>query len=682
MELTVDQSLQLGIAAHNAGNIQEAERLYRAVLQSQPMHPQANHSLGLIAVSLGESEIALALFKTALDINPSIETFWVSYIDALIKGRQFKDAKRFIKKAKKAGFVGQNFKALGVQVTKTILAYEKGDLLPFKSPREEDISRMVSTYQNGQYEMARDLALSISKLFPDYSLSWKILGAIFSQTGQMEEALSAQIKSVRLDPKDAEAHNNMSVTLKSLGRLDESQESCRRAIAIKPDFFECHNNLGNVLKALGRIEAAEASYSKAINVNPDYAEAHSNLGILLLQLGRLEQAEASCRQAIVLKPGIAEVHYNLGVLLQQLGELEQAELSYKLAIAIRPEYSDSIVALAYTLNEMGKRDESVLNFKKSHNFIRGESPLDPFHKSFRTISKAKMDHDIEQFQYLADSGCEVERFEGLAKLYAEISLEIDWGVEDCEITLSTYHQALLKDTYNRPINVLQASALDAGALNDMLEREEITRDYFSHDHGLTYIDNFLTPSALHSVRQFLLGSTIWNQLKKGGYVGAYLNDGLACPLLLQIADDLRANFPDIFKSHQLKQLWAYKYDSRAHRDNNGLTGIKPHADFAAVNVNFWITPADANLNPETGGLVIYNTPAPLEWNFSTYNLNQEKLLEHIEESAGEKSVVPYNENRVVIFNSNLIHETDSFEFKEGYENRRINVTMLFGHREG
>ena len=44
-------------------------------------------------------------------------------------------------------------------------------------------------------------------------------------------------------------------------------------------------------------------------------------------------------------------------------------------------------------------------------------------------------------------------------------------------------------------------------------------------------------------------------------------------------------------------------------------------------------------------------------------------------------MIPYNEKREVIFNSNLFHETDSYEFKEGYENRRINVTLLFGCRE-
>jgi hypothetical protein len=40
--------------------------------------------------------------------------------------------------------------------------------------------------------------------------------------------------------------------------------------------------------------------------------------------------------------------------------------------------------------------------------------------------------------------------------------------------------------------------------------------------------------------------------------------------------------------------------------------------------------------------------------------------------------VPHKQNRAVIFNSDLFHETDTINFKEGYENRRINVTMLFG----
>ena len=36
-----------------------------------------------------------------------------------------------------------------------------------------------------------------------------------------------------------------------------------------------------------------------------------------------------------------------------------------------------------------------------------------------------------------------------------------------------------------------------------------------------------------------------------------------------------------------------------------------HADAAAVNVNFWLTPDDANLDPDGGGLVVWDKEAPL-----------------------------------------------------------------------
>ena len=134
----------------------------------------------------------------------------------------------------------------------------------------------------------------------------------------------------------------------------------------------------------------------------------------------------------------------------------------------------------------------------------------------------------------------------------------------------------------------------------------VINHYFDHEFGLTYIDDFLSPTALESLRKFLLKSTIWFEVKKGGYLGAYLKEGLASPLIIQIADELRKKFPKIFKDHYVKKIWAYKYDSRAKNENSSLKGINVHADFAAVNVNFWITPNEANLNPESGGLIDYD----------------------------------------------------------------------------
>ena len=61
MEITIDQALQQGVAAHKEGNLQDAERLYRAILKSQPKHPDANHNLGVLAIALNNVE-ATAIF--------------------------------------------------------------------------------------------------------------------------------------------------------------------------------------------------------------------------------------------------------------------------------------------------------------------------------------------------------------------------------------------------------------------------------------------------------------------------------------------------------------------------------------------------------------------------------------------------------------------------------------------
>ena len=112
MELTIDQALQKGIEAHKAGQAQEADRPYTAIIKVQPKHPDANHNMGVQAVSVGKVEQALPFLKTALEANPSTTQFWLSYIDALIKLDRLADAKSVFDQAKEKGAKGDGFDKL------------------------------------------------------------------------------------------------------------------------------------------------------------------------------------------------------------------------------------------------------------------------------------------------------------------------------------------------------------------------------------------------------------------------------------------------------------------------------------------------------------------------------------------------------------------------------------------
>jgi len=239
MELTIEQALQQGVAAHNSGNLQEAERAYQAILQSQPRHPDANHNLGLIAISVNQIEAALPLFKTALDVNSNIEQFWVSYIDALVKAKHLKDAKQSIKKAKKKGFDAKKLQAL--------LSQAKGRA-DTKVPSEKQLSSLLEHYRNGRADDTVKLAVSVTQEFPQHPFGWKVLGAVLGETGRKFEALDAKRTAVVLSPQDAEAYYNLGNTLTELGRLDEALASYTQAIALKPDYAEAHVNFGIAIK--------------------------------------------------------------------------------------------------------------------------------------------------------------------------------------------------------------------------------------------------------------------------------------------------------------------------------------------------------------------------------------------------------------------------------------------------
>ena len=313
MELTIEQALQQGEAAYKRGKLEDAERLFCAILQSQPKHPDANHNLGLIAVSVNKTDVALPLFKTALEANPQKEQFWVSYIDALIKAKQFGSAKKVLEQGKKAGWTGEKADALDEQLTLITQAAEAalpeqkksptfsekrkklvGEKIKNKnkrglkatSPSDAEIANLVQQYQNGQYGDAERLALSLTERFPKHELGWKILGDTRNQTGRVRESLYPLQKLIELSPEDAGAHNNLGVVLKNLKRLDEAEVSYRHAVALRSDYTAAHNNLGNTLQELGRLDEAEASCRQAISLQPDFAEAHYNLGVVLQELDR------------------------------------------------------------------------------------------------------------------------------------------------------------------------------------------------------------------------------------------------------------------------------------------------------------------------------------------------------------------------------------------------------------
>ena len=189
------------------------------------------------------------------------------------------------------------------------------------------------------------------------------------------------------------------------------------------------------------------------------------------------------------------------------------------------------------------------------------------------------------------------------------------------------------------------------------------------------IDDFLTPDALDQLRRFCLESTVWRHPYPFGYVGAFPQHGFASVSLFAIAEEFLTAMGEPFADFQLAAWWAFVYDTK-------LPGTDIHGDDADYSLNIWITPDSANLDPESGGLVMWDKKAPSDWSYDEYNSGGDKVRQFLEEQNAEATVIPYRSNRAVLFEGHLFHKTDDFTFAPGFENRRRSVTILFRSRKG
>ena len=444
--------------------------------------------------------------------------------------------------------------------------------------------------------------------------------------GQAAEAERLYRQSVAGQPESFESHYGLGILLlEDAARAGEALAMLNKAAAIRPDHAATWNNRGNALRTLKRPGEALASFERALALNPGSASALYNRGnVLLLDLNRPAEALEAYERALALGPGFAEAWNNRGNALSALGRQEDALASFDRALALKPDFPAALNCRAQALLECHRIDEAIVCFTRASELAYGSQARPPADQG----PAYKRRHDREQLDYLESLA---GRFDAAASA------------------------------------AVAGPAVTPG-------QSQAGEEWRTKKPQIVVIDNFLTPAALEGLRRFAWEKPVWRRSYDNGYLGAFPETGFACPLLGQIAKELRSTYPEIFRAHPLHYMWGFKYDS-------SLKGINLHADEAAVNVNFWLTPDEANLDPESGGLVIWDVAAPLDWNFAKFNGDPNAMRDFLAR-AGAKSVrVPYRANRAVIFDSDLFHETDTIRFKEGYLNRRLNVTMLFGRRE-
>jgi tetratricopeptide (TPR) repeat protein len=253
---SLPDQLQQAIKHHKAGELLQAEQFYRAILENQPNHPDVNHNLGMIAVTVNKSELALPFFKLALETDPNQAQFWLSYIDALIQVEQFDLASDILWKGRAMGLNGAKTEDFATYLDK-IKSNKKQNS---EEPSTKQISDFTFLFGQNYYVEAEALARELTTYFPKSGIAWKALAAVIAETKSKSEALLLMEKAANFLPNDVEIHNNISCFLTELSRFEEAKNTYIHALKLKPKLPITHYYFSKLLKLTGQYKQGWAEY--------------------------------------------------------------------------------------------------------------------------------------------------------------------------------------------------------------------------------------------------------------------------------------------------------------------------------------------------------------------------------------------------------------------------------------
>lgn len=553
-----------------------------------------------------------------------------------------------------------------------------------ETPTSIDLKQAVdgalALHRQGQPAEALDRLRRIHETVPDNPTVRFLIGAIHSELGDPAAAVPHLVAALEARPDHAHAAAVLGQAYRQLGEDDAGIRMWRGYLATTPGDLRARLNLIEALLHRGDRAEAEAltrALPPEVGQDPD---SQLILGLVYHATGDPAAGLPYYRRCLELRPGLPLARRNLAAALQQLERLDDAETIYRDLLDQAPDDIELIRNLGTIQKDRDDLAGAVDLYGRAMQLRRrrlapgevADAGRDP---DARRTTLHSLRLELEQFEYLAGEGVAIDDLDRLIDGYRRVLAELAGKApEGRRFPLREEHFLLIGEAMQRLVHHEPAQALDGGVLNPELDFAEVEARYRSSGPGVVSADDMLRPEALAALRRYLHRSTVWfGYGKTRGYCGSYMEDGFGCPLLVQLAAELRQRMPGLLGPHHLNQMWAYIYDQH-------MEGITAHADPAAVNLNFWITEDDANLDPDSGGLVVSQREAPREWDFDEYNNRPEILEPYV--SADDRVVVPHRCNRMVMFNSNLVHKTDDFAFRPGFTNRRINVTMLFGWRHG
>lgn len=320
-----DTLLSSAIQSYASGKIEEAETLFRQVLDLKPTEGKALYFLGIIALSKGIADEACRLLYEATLAEPQNKDFMYSLGVALQES-------------------GKSDEALS--------KYEEIDDMPEAQNNMGNIYR-----QKGELDKARECFDKALEINPRMIWAYLNKALLERQENNQKQAEGLLLKALQIDPDFVHALYQLSIQNRLNKNFNEALQLIEQAVKLTEKVDTVWVEYGKVLRALNRPKDALNAFEKAIELNrfctdayfekavileeedpsaseeayrnvlrtdPDNIAACNNLGALLYRQNRIVEALEMYRKVFIVKPDDVFAAFNLAVALEDLDNFEEA----------------------------------------------------------------------------------------------------------------------------------------------------------------------------------------------------------------------------------------------------------------------------------------------------------------------------------------------------------------------
>jgi tetratricopeptide (TPR) repeat protein len=327
-----------GAALQAQGSTPAAELEYREASRLAARSDTEFNNVGNTFYNKGDNkddfERAVAAYRKAIELEPTIATFHANLAGALRKLKQFDVA---------------------------VARYEKAIAL---EPKNADHRNRLGHvfYEKEDFTKAEEAYRKATEIEPTHGTSHAHLAGALQKLKKFDVAVTTYEKAIELEPWNASHHNQLGNFFYSKEDFAKAEEAYRKATDIEPANAQFHANLAGALRKRNQLDLAAMEYEKSIKLEPRNAERHNELGNFFYASDDFAKARDAYRNAIDIEPTNAQLYANLAGALGRLKQIDAAINEYKRAIELKPgnaAYLDGLAGLLYNKNDFPGAADAV-----------------------------------------------------------------------------------------------------------------------------------------------------------------------------------------------------------------------------------------------------------------------------------------------------------------------------------